>query len=86
MVNKLAQISTTFERDTRHVHAQQCAEGPNRQVFDRIVFNRHLRHDANAQTQTDIGLDHVRVDGFQRDAGVQFFGGKGLVNPSTAGK
>ena len=89
LVDEVAQIGAAPEGHTRDVLPEQVSHRTDRQVaagLDRFeVADGHLRHDADAQSESHIGGDDVRVDGFQRDARCELALGKRVVDPGATG-
>ncbi len=79
-IDEVAQVGAALERHARHALAEQVAHRPHHEVAQRVVAHRHLGHDAHAQAEAHVGLDHVRIDGLQHDARLQLARGEGLVD------
>src|SRR5512133_2835768 len=85
-VHEVAQVSAALEGDSCHVLAEQVAQRAHRQVgVAAVVAHRHFGDDADAQPEADIGLDHVRIDRFQRDPRLQLALCEGVVDAGSAG-
>src|SRR6218665_3986816 len=79
-IDEIAQISPALEGHGRDVLAEQVPHGPHRQIPHRVFAHGHFGHDADAQAQAHIGLDHVGVYGFEHDARLQFAGAEAVVD------
>ena len=89
-VDKVAQVDTAFEGHARHVLPKQVAGRAHHQATGAAVAgdvaHRHLGGNANAQAQADIGLDDVRINGFECHARLQLAHRKGVVDLGATGK
>src|SRR3989344_2466228 len=79
-IDKVAQVGAALEGNACHALPEKVTHRAHGQVAHRVVAHGHLGHDADAQAQAHVGLDHVRVDGFEHDARLKLAGGKGLVD------
>lgn len=81
-----AQERITAHREPHVVHAEQRARGHRDQtaVVRRVVAEP--AHDAHAEAEPDIGLDHVGVDRGQYHVGLQPRVGEGPVDAAAAGE
>ena len=62
------------------------AHRAHHQVTQRVVAHGHFGHDADAQAQAHIGLDHIGVDGFEHDAGRELARREGMVDLAAPGE
>ena len=86
-VHEVAQIGAALEGHTRHIDAKQLAGRHSNQIgVGAVVLERHLGHNANAQAQAHVSLDHIRVNGFEGNTRMQVLGGKSLVDLGPSGK
>src|SRR4051812_43399689 len=83
-VHEGAQVGAALERHSCQVLAEQMAQRPHGEIgvaVLRVLAHRHLGDDADAQAQAHVGLDHVGVDRFERDARCQLLLREGGVDP-----
>jgi hypothetical protein len=83
-VGEAAQEVALAHGDAGDVFAEQMAAGQHAQrlVAGRVVG--HRGHDADAEAEFHVGLDHVGIEGRHDDVGREAGRGKGFVDPGAA--
>src|SRR5215472_17273544 len=84
IVDEAASINAWPQSETRRAGAEQVTRVDLLELLVAIRVVRHLRDDADSETDLDIGLDHVRVERGQHHVRREPLGGEGSIDLRSA--
>ena len=85
VAHEAAQEGAAAETDLGHAGLEQLAGIQGHQVVV-VLVHRHVRHDAHAQPEAHVGLDHVGIGGGEHHLRRQAAPIEGLVQLGAAGE